>query len=145
MSMKQDNVSSAVASKRRKAKPAFGRKKNTTKFDLFFDRHSDSAEAPRSPVPFSPGFMARHMVPIRVGENGHSVVSVSELCGFLRNGNASVIGVKKMVEVEMKRGKHMRIVTREVIDPGHQCDIVVFTNMTTPHCYALKSQVKSGL
>jgi len=96
-------------------------------------------------VAYSPGFAARHMVPVRIGENGHIVASVSELCGFLRNGNASVIGVKKMVEVEIMRGKRMRIVTREVIDPGPQCDIVVFTNMTTPRCYALKSQIKSGL
>ncbi|TSC54912.1 MAG: hypothetical protein LiPW30_378 [Parcubacteria group bacterium LiPW_30] len=127
---------------KKKAKPAFGRK-SSARADHFFDRHSP-VEA-RPVVAYSPGFAARHMVPVRVGENGHITASVSELCGFLRNGNASVIGVKKMVEVEIMRGKRMRVVTREVIDPGPNCDVVVFTNMTTPHCYALKSQVKSGL
>lgn len=99
----------------------------------------------RQSVAYSPGFTARYLVPVRVGKDGHINANLSELCGFLRNGNASVIGVKKVVEIEMKRGKHMRRIRREVIDPGPQCDVVVFTNMTTPHCYALKSQVIGGL
>lgn len=126
-----------------KAKPAFGRRK-VTSVDLFVDR-----EAPvpyqRPAVAYSPGFMARYMIPCRVGENGRINANLSELCGFLRNSNVSVIGQKKVVEIEMKRGRHMRRMKREVIDPGSDCEVVVFTNMTTPHCYALKSQVLSGL
>ena len=139
--MQQVQTAVGVKSKK-KAKPAFGRK-SSPRADLFFDRHSPVEIRPA--VAYSPGFAARHMVPVRVGENGRITASISELCGFLRNGNASVIGVKKMVEVEIMRGKRMRVVTREVIDPGPQCAVVVFTNMTTPRCFALKSQIKSGL
>jgi hypothetical protein len=125
-------------------RPGLGGKKAAARVDLFFDRRS-SAPATRPTVAYSPGFAARYMIPCRIGKNGKINASLSELCGFLRNGKASVLGEKKVVEIEAKRGKHMRIITREVIDPGPNCDVVVFTNMTTPHCYALKSQVKSGL
>ncbi|MFA6077448.1 MAG: hypothetical protein WC724_00290 [Candidatus Paceibacterota bacterium] len=127
----------------KKAKPAFGRKK-VTRVDLFFDKETP-APYQRPAVAYSPGFTARYMIPCRVGENGRINANLSELCGFLRNSNVSVIGKKKVVEIEAKRGRHMRRMKREVIDPGPDCEVVVFTNMTTPHCYALKSQVVSGL
>lgn len=121
----------------KKAKPAFGRKK--------VDLYKPAPSIQRPVVAYSPGFTARYMIPCRVGENGKITASLSELCGFLRNSNVSVIGEKKVVEIEAKRGRHMRRIRREVIDPGPDCEVVVFTNMTTPHCYALKAQVVSGL
>lgn len=127
-----------------KAKPAFGRKK-VTRADLFFDREAPPAPYQRPAIAYSPGFTARYMVPCKVGEHGKINANLSELCGFLRSGNVSVIGKMKVVEIEAKRGRHMRRIRREVIDPGPDCEVVVFTNMTTPHCYALKSQVVSGL
>jgi len=120
--------------------------KKKPRADLFLGKQPTTFHRPA--VAYSPGFAARYMVPCRIGDNGRINASLSELCGFLRkgkDGNVSVIGKKKVVEIEVMRGKCKRIITREVIDPGADCDVVVFTNMTTPHCYALKSQVKSGL
>lgn len=142
--MQHEQAVAGTKSAGKKAKPSFGRQKaTTTRVDLHFDRHPVSFQRPA--VAYSPGFTARYMIPCRVGENGKITASLSELCGFLRNSNVSVIGEKKVVEIEAKRGRHMRRIRREVIDPGPDCEVVVFTNMTTPHCYALKAQVVSGL
>jgi hypothetical protein len=94
----------------------------------------------RQPIKPAPGLSTKPMIPCITGKV-RFVATLSELCGHLRDSRTQVLGTEKTVEMIVAGKK----TTRRVIDPGRGYDVVVFKSMTTPNCWAYKSQIIRGL